>query len=393
MGCAATRTGRRIEDGPAGTHVRVQVGKRISSTVRDDHGKIVLVFGGPGSKKGRIMDELVEEYGFRIIDVEEIILNHVTIKEEDKTPEEGYQERVKNVENIIRSNPKLVSLNWVLSKVSAEISSMRQDGYKLCLIDFLPKLKFLLETETYSGLCQSEMNKFEEMWPGIFALNLASMEEKSEKTMPSKSEPMLAEEGLDPGFSDEKDYLKTKNRQEFYVENAKEFLNYFRKRERLVTVDISSGQADIISSRVARLFSELGFASTNRIENTLTVFLFDKRDHVEVQEEFSSKNTLGCIFKPWKNLDGKQKARTEVLIVEDRKAESSTKDSDIKEVVFLHPVETTDGFNGAILSKRGQLFKAFSLTEKQVCFFPGLMSSEECGKAWRSRSLRKLVST
>ena len=64
-------------------------------------------------------------------------------------------------------------------------------------------------------------------------------------------------------------------RAELYQQSVNSFLDYFAKTERLVTVDVTSGVADLIWNQVHLTMCELEF-HPSRAVNTVVLFVFGK---------------------------------------------------------------------------------------------------------------------
>ncbi|XP_041467551.1 uncharacterized protein LOC121417883 [Lytechinus variegatus] len=76
MGCGNSTDGKG-EDGEKGFfHRRPKVSIRVGNSVKlsTEETTVVFIFGGPGSRKGRIVDDMVHMYGFKVIIVEDLLL-------------------------------------------------------------------------------------------------------------------------------------------------------------------------------------------------------------------------------------------------------------------------------------------------------------------------------
>ncbi len=78
---------------------------------------------------------------------------------------------------------------------------------------------------------------------------------------------------LNPDFSCGSCSLQ--RRAELYQQSVKSFLDYFSKSERLITVDVTSGVADLIWNQVHDTMCELDF-HPHRVVNTVVLFAFSK---------------------------------------------------------------------------------------------------------------------
>ena len=69
--------------------------------------------------------------------------------------------------------------------------------------------------------------------------------------------------------------LVFQKRAELYHLSVKPFLDYFSESDRLVTVDVTSGIADLIWNQVHETMCTLEF-HPNRVVNTVMLFIFSK---------------------------------------------------------------------------------------------------------------------
>ncbi|XP_065302170.2 uncharacterized protein [Dermacentor albipictus] len=94
MGCAALACGaRRRRTGPA---VDVAVGSEVRAAVAlPSQKRLILVFGGPGSRKGQIVNDLANCFGFEMVSAEKLVLayfaRHLHLDEETSGPVESTQ--------------------------------------------------------------------------------------------------------------------------------------------------------------------------------------------------------------------------------------------------------------------------------------------------------------
>ena len=65
-------------------------------------------------------------------------------------------------------------------------------------------------------------------------------------------------------------------RVDMYTATVDTYLNYFQKTNRLITVDVACGEADIIWNSVNKLMADLDFHAKRSI-NTVVVFTFGKQ--------------------------------------------------------------------------------------------------------------------
>ncbi|XP_064476997.1 uncharacterized protein LOC135390927 [Ornithodoros turicata] len=249
--------------------------------------RVVFIFGGPGSRKGRIVNDLAQGYGFQVVSTEKLILAHFARRISTTSAKRGLignMETANQVEQLLRRQPQILTLQLVLEIVMTDLEMKEQTGSTLFLLDLVPNLRSMLQVQTFIKTCDTEMEQFEREWPCLLALNLAIPENKVAENLRSlvaKSPTHLLRDGI----SDEKDIMKTKRRYEEYAASVREFLRYFDRNHRLATVDVSCGVADLIWARVSEFFFNLGFKPRDALN---TVIFFVLRDQDATMYDFKN---------------------------------------------------------------------------------------------------------
>ncbi|XP_037574847.2 uncharacterized protein LOC119457093 [Dermacentor silvarum] len=262
MGCAALKApcgARRRRTGPT---VDVAVGSEVRAAVAlPSERKLILVFGGPGSRKGQIVNDLANCFGFEMVSAEKLVLayfaRHLHLDEETSGPVESTQ----HVEEMLKGDPNLVSLWLLLELLGQELDSRWQPG-TVFLADPVPNLRYMLPSKRQLRRCQRDMQLFEKQWPCLFALSLCVPETRLRPPASHSRAPKLG---------DEKDVAKTKKRYQEYTESVHDLLQYFRDANRLVTADVPH-DASLVSEKLAELLASLGFVPRCTLDPNL-VFL------------------------------------------------------------------------------------------------------------------------
>nr|KAG5692166.1 hypothetical protein BaRGS_020714 [Batillaria attramentaria] len=156
--------------------------------------------GGPGSKKGRLLSELVETYGFTFINVEKLLLRHLV----KQVPEPDPLDTTFDAQDVIKEDPQLVSLRWLLEEVGRQMETTSTRF----IVDVMPNLKFLINNDIFLADCTEEMNRFEERHPIAFGINFiqrSAKRNKKEAHETSEKEEKVAVK------SDEADSSRTRN--------------------------------------------------------------------------------------------------------------------------------------------------------------------------------------
>ncbi|KAK3698364.1 hypothetical protein RRG08_022925 [Elysia crispata] len=373
------------------TKEEVQVATGDKVKVCENGPTIILVYGGPGSKKGRLVSELVEIFDFTFINVEKIMLQkiaEVTANSEENNEQGDRKESVQELKKMLEDDPSTVSLSWILKEVTTEVDKNPKGRF---LVDMMPNLKYIIRTANFSQDCSSSMAAFEEKYPISFSLYF-SLNMNSNGKSPKPEEVKEEKEETDGGFqSDEVDLSRTKRRASMFENSVRSFLEYFEQSERLMTVDVSCRNADAISSRVCELFSKLSLQNEKMV-NTVLVFTFDKKS---IDPDILEENDVECIRleKPGTRLSvqslddairGFVKKLTHMehkTIVLDLSATNITKNTEA-EVTKSSIVFVNDANIEGYLDVPGcqGMFKTVSSLENAVCVFPKDTNPDLCKK-------------
>ncbi|XP_065302168.2 uncharacterized protein [Dermacentor albipictus] len=265
MGCAALACGaRRRRTGPA---VDVAVGSEVRAAVAlPSQKRLILVFGGPGSRKGQIVNDLANCFGFEMVSAEKLVLayfaRHLHLDEETSGPVESTQ----HVEEMLKGDPNLVSLWLLLELLGQELDSRWQPG-TVFLADPVPNLRYMLPSKSQLRRCQRDIQLFEKQWPCLFALSLCVPETRLRPPASHSRAPKLG---------DEKDVARTKKRYQEYTESVHDLLQYFRDANRLVTADVPH-DASLVSERLVEFLASLGFVPRCTLDPNLVFLPVAKR--------------------------------------------------------------------------------------------------------------------
>lgn len=281
MGCGRSKekTAALLTNGsrssPQAYDRRPKINVTVCSKVKklDTKPRIIFIFGGPGSRKGRIVDDLTATYGFRFISGEDLIIRELPRKLANIVK----LETSKDVRDFLEEDPSHVTLEWVLIMLERHIE---QDISMDCtyLVDLIPNLKYVLRSRNFVKDCSLAMEKFEQRYTVSFGLNLAIPADKVLETRQSVNvvpeTEVLKNIG---GQGDEADSGRTKRRVATYEQSVRSFLNYFDRTERLVTVDVTCRRSDFIWQHVHELMCELKFQPC-RCTNSVILFAFEDTD-------------------------------------------------------------------------------------------------------------------
>ncbi|XP_013388216.1 uncharacterized protein LOC106157192 [Lingula anatina] len=388
MGCSSS-TGSNADDGGA---YKPDVKMTVGSQVRwqEKCPRLIFLLGGPGSKKGFIVDNLVQTFGFKLVSLEDLILLELPKKLKMTNHVDG----IDDIKQIVRDKPSLLSLSWTLEHLERHLEGDLQATY---LVDVIPNLKWMLLSDTLIKNPTDELQELEKKYPIAFALNLAIKESdviKKIKPLPAVGEVQPAEGQQ----TDEVDSSRTEKRAKLYETSAKSWLHHFELSDRLVSIDMSSTQPQHVYDKLRQFFIELG-ATSVRTVNSIVLFGFDEQELSDVNIDYygmskvklqsvvadpmaSTEQLISDLCKHLENC-----TETESFAVEldgtSIKKEASDKCLE-KATLFLNDIEQTtlDSVLHCTPSKgrpqNNKKFKAIMSTEGDICLFPEDTHNSTC---------------
>jgi len=234
---------------------------------------IIFIFGGPGSKKGRILDDILTTYKFCYINGEKTLRNEIIKRVKAATE----IKTIKDLKTLVDEDPDHVSLKNILRAIELKMDAeIRDNGTKLFVVDVLPNLRYLLKNNRLSTDCQQEFEHFEKKYPISFALNLAIPPERIITN--DRRLSCTTPDGKPPEKKgDEADSARTQKRIDAYVNNSKNYLNYFDASGRMLTIDVNSGDSDLIWNCCRRILNQLEY-HPYRTVNTVFMFAFSDEE-------------------------------------------------------------------------------------------------------------------
>ncbi|XP_052245081.1 uncharacterized protein LOC127854107 isoform X3 [Dreissena polymorpha] len=240
--------------------------------------------GGPRTKKGRKLDNLANAFDMEVVNVENCILQ--TLAKKVENPDQD--NIVMMVQELLKSQDGLLRLDGVLRMVSKAISQCNQN--KIILVDLMPNLTWMLRNKNFIKECSLEFTNFQDQYPISFVLNFMITKEKLEaqaakqttaeqasKTAQQKNAKKIES----PKQSDEADSSRTQKRILLYEESIKHFMEYFETRNKIVSIDVSSGAEDAIWAKLCEFFSKFDCQS-RRIVESVIIFGFGERELSEI---------------------------------------------------------------------------------------------------------------
>ncbi|XP_048779930.2 uncharacterized protein LOC125683139 [Ostrea edulis] len=350
--------------------------------------QVILVFGGPGSRKGKLLDDVSHVYGLKLISTESILMEELSEKLDDPKS----SKRTEDIASLIKNQPELLKLQRVFNHVC---SKMEKEGKNNCFLwDFMPNLKFLMTQFRNVKDCENDFKVFENRFPISFAINFMVTNEKNimepQCAVPKKADKAETNTPAgQPKQSDEADTGRLAKRARLYADCVETFTDYFAKREKLVSMDVSSKSKEDIWDKVCEFFSNLEVPHVRNVD-TVIFFIFDDKDAQSYNTDFlDAKRVNVCdmavnISSPpdqiipavCKYIDDTYPIQKKFIV--DLHASSITKDcmkKDPQKVIqFLDKAENVDvQFYIPLQTKTVQKLpkvSALCSSENEVCLFP-----------------------
>lgn len=267
--------------------LKVNIGANVSGGEEGKPNTIVL-FGGPGTRKGLMLEKLMDEYNFRVLSCETLIQNqlradHAKAERQRTRIDPDYEATVLDTKALYNSpHAEKVNLAWALQLIRKEIETdTTHAGF---VVDLLPNHKYLLRSDTFVADAEKALKEFEqEHFKFNFALNLSIPEALFDKTInaqkQTKMEKKAAEEkGADnkkgAETSDEADTGKTKRRFKQYQKNSGPLLAYFSDAGRTLEVEMTVPH-EVAWEEVQKVCQSLMFSQLKHRLHTVVLFAFD----------------------------------------------------------------------------------------------------------------------
>uniref|UniRef100_A0A915JH55 Uncharacterized protein n=1 Tax=Romanomermis culicivorax TaxID=13658 RepID=A0A915JH55_ROMCU len=358
---------------------------------------------GPGSMKGILMEELVAAFNFTVLTTEDIVLTHLPNKVTTNI------ETAQDIKDLIITDPSLLTLEWVLSSISARIMSSNS---KLFLIDIVANLNSILNSALFSNPdIKKELASFERKHPCLFSINLnvpelslvclksiakkdRSSPEDNGIEKPAESEKDKSKSNND--VADEMDTSRLKKRYEVYIAVAKPFMDYFEETGRLITVEVQAKQKDAVWKKMQDILRDFGFVP-QKSKRSVVLFVMDDEqvNGLDTLYYRMLKVNLSAILN--NRVDSLEQMIKAVCLYVKRSSSAQNHlivldiapvkcDQPMKRINFLEIRECyldhyirhkSNNFKGRPFKKP---FKAVITTSNEICLFPDEMDTDLCKK-------------
>lgn len=266
----------------------IDAGEGIS--IEDVNGTILIfIFGGPGSGKGTVVNNLVDLFNFRFVCGEDLIMENLS---KALLPDGGSglgTTATRELQKLVMEDSSQVTLHWVLELIDTEISKYPGE---VVIVDMVPNLKFLLRVPELSKECTKEMKAFETKHPIAFAIDLAldrdHLLQNINQTHACTKAPGQNKQqsgGEDKNSSDEMDTSRTQRRFNIYLSSVKEFLMYFSSKNKLLVVDTSCGDVEAVWDSVSEYVVDAKISSPKGGNEQVVLFKFKEDDFSDIDRD------------------------------------------------------------------------------------------------------------
>ncbi|KAL3120960.1 hypothetical protein niasHT_002588 [Heterodera trifolii] len=385
--------------------ISIEIGSGVNQPSEDRQQSVLFLFGGPGSMKGILTQELAQEFDFVTISIEDLIFSSLPRKVADT---------VKNtveLQELMKRDPSVINLKWVLQMISARLAATSAQRF---MVDIVPELSFIFKSNAFKAgdHCQ-RLEEFDRKHNVLFALELfisqehqllegsssgSSFSSPSSSSSSSKAKQKEDEvNNISRGF-DEADKGRLEKRLEAFHDCAEPFLKYFRKQKRVVKLDLKIPYNEDLSRTVRQLFIDIGFGRNN---DSIRVVLFLQSEHQaeEIDTDYynlrkikladichDKEEPLGSQIRAIRKYIYRTAQVDEHILVLLKGLNNMEYPRSKQRINFVEYKTTYLDFYIRSLSRHSPRqrcrmpFRAITSTKGEVCLFPEAMSSRLCKK-------------
>lgn len=299
MGCANskhvdctidhTKLRRRLTDAcipHKGEEVYVEIGEECKYT--DKGATIILLFGGPGSHKGKIVEHFMTIMRFKYINAESIVMKHLP-----KKANLGEKWTMEEITTYYKEDPNSINFNIILLKVKTIIKKISDtDLNAVILVDVLPSLKFLLSSNLLKNV-KSDIIDFEYDINVAMAIELYIDKESLTKNLDYSHKGIknvcTSNKSVDRIGEDAADQSKALRRYIMHQKALTDFLDHYSAKRKLMRIDCSSGHFEAIWGKIQHIFVENFQARCFWPMDTVLIFAMNGLDVFEKLDVSSLK--------------------------------------------------------------------------------------------------------
>ncbi|KAK5977079.1 hypothetical protein GCK32_003392 [Trichostrongylus colubriformis] len=267
MGCAPSGqqdNARSLDERfatPPPLHVKIGSGVMRGDALQHH---IIFIFGGPGSQKGLVIEELIHRFGFLAITVEEIIFTYLPSKVANTV------ETTAEIQKMLKRDTGTLSVDWIFSMISAKIGTSSHQRF---VVDIVPSINSISRADSFVDSNHERcLENFEQRYPVMFALELDVSDEVAmldrNGNLPTKSEKNSMKNGSTQNNTygndiDSADRGKLEKRIQQHHLISRPFLRYFSNSKRVVRVTVPEAATNVVST-VASTLIEFGFTEQRK---------------------------------------------------------------------------------------------------------------------------------
>uniref|UniRef100_A0AC35U756 Adenylate kinase n=1 Tax=Rhabditophanes sp. KR3021 TaxID=114890 RepID=A0AC35U756_9BILA len=263
----------------------VDIGTGIRRDATENQ-SLIFIFGGPGSLKGLLTQELATVFDFTTINIEEIIFNYLPNKVANTIS------TTIEIQQLLKRDKAIISLEWILSIITTKISTSKNQRF---LIDMVPELTSILKSDAYNNADVEELlRQFERRYSVLFVLNLKIENEKSllEGKKSTKRSDDIDGKELSAELNaflknvDEADKGLLEKRIEAFHRSSKPFVDYFRKTRRVIDIDLKVPNNPDVIPKVRQLITNFGLAHNVDQQPRVLLFFRDESQYMKIDIDY-----------------------------------------------------------------------------------------------------------
>uniref|UniRef100_A0A0K0FH46 Uncharacterized protein n=1 Tax=Strongyloides venezuelensis TaxID=75913 RepID=A0A0K0FH46_STRVS len=265
--------------------VKVEIGSGIRKDATENQ-SIVFIFGGPGSYKGLLTQELGTEFEFTTINIEDIVFNYLPNKVASTV------NSIVEIQQLLKRDKGVLTLDWLFSMISTKLATSTSQRF---LIDIVPELSIILKTDAFKEAdIENSLRNFERRHSVLFVLNIQIENEKlllEGKKTAKKSDEIDGKE-LSPELSaflkgvDEADKGLLEKRIDAFHQTSEPFIEYFRKTKRVIDIDIKLPNNPKVILKVKNIFCDFGLANNSDQSTRVVLFMKDENQFMNIDLEY-----------------------------------------------------------------------------------------------------------
>uniref|UniRef100_A0A0K0EGF2 Uncharacterized protein n=1 Tax=Strongyloides stercoralis TaxID=6248 RepID=A0A0K0EGF2_STRER len=265
--------------------VSVEIGKGIRRDATE-HQSIVVIFGGPGSLKGLITQELGTEFEFTTINIEDIIFNYLPNKVANTV------NSIVEIQQLLKRDKGIITLDWIFSMISTKLATSTSQRF---LIDIVPELSLISKLDAFKDSdMETSIKNFERRHSIMFVINIKIQNEHvllDGKRTAKKSDEIDGKE-LSPELSaflkgvDEADKGLLEKRIEAFHRNSKPIVEYFRKTKRVIDIDIKVPYNPKVIPKIKKIISDFGLANNTDQSTRVVLFMRDENQFMNIDLDY-----------------------------------------------------------------------------------------------------------